>query len=1037
MSRKKSLSTSSSNPKSKLIQRAKRWFFGDDADQDDRIRYEALEPRILYSGSPVVDDTMVGAQVAEVAAANATGSGKGEGGGSAPVMADMPPTVLEAQEAGALGSDSAASVADAMEELPGGASIARIGSAEVGFQYRIGGEVDLSQFSLEDDGAGTFALDIRGGDDTDDFLRIDLSEVNGSLDLFYDGGLGGFDTLEISGVQTGSYTPGERYGDGSIEIGNHKIRFEGLEPVYIDGAGLENTSFRFTTPFGADDLVIDSPSEGMNRIRGASGGVAFEELIFTNINEVIVDATSNDVAGSDADTVTIADSIDADGLQSLTILTGSGEDTLIVGLDEPDLNLPGGTVTFDGGEGSDRIVGSSANTTWYVTGEDEGNVYGMFFQNTENLEGSADNEDLFVFGRGASLSGVIDGGIGGFDSLEFDAGDSAMTNFTAWDAHSGLIEMDFSTIEYYGLEPITMAGGAAANVTLSGGDDNALVSVVGGQLTIASVGVPTFESISFTSAPTSLTIDALGGNDVVTVDSTVNLTLGGVFEIDAEEIVISNGAAIDAGSVRLSARDDDSVQATTIGDVADRNATVTVEGSVVASGAIVIESSVVRNVAINQAGAVSLDRESVATVLIADSASLDAGGSLTISALTDGLIDVVSGTSATSEFLESASVELGAATLQAGTLSVAATTSTNYNATARLATNRVSGLSEIEATGTTFTTDGNTELLAKDESEFDARTGNSLTDVAGISTAVSIDNSIAHNDLDRYVVVTLNQVDADVTAGNFSTSASREVDAYANVGVTSVSNNSGLGVLPNISFGGSKAYNVISGVVSSSVTDSEIDLLAGDLLVSASDSGKVEAVAKTSASTTVSGTQLFGTGYSVGASQAWNLYGIRPADPTALGIFDLMGADLGAPESGPVTALIEDSTVTVSGGVTVQAISSIDLDSEVTNLVDAAADGFSGTGASAGGAIFTSSIVNGGASATVAGDTGSMTVSAGGALTVSATDASTITARTEFKTSATAENGNPLSDSDATAFGGMLVRNQIESGTVASVVNAT
>ena len=44
---------------------------------------------------------------------------------------------------------------------------------------------------------------MQGSEDTDDVLRLDLSNMGTSLDLFFDGGAGGFDTLRIKGETTG------------------------------------------------------------------------------------------------------------------------------------------------------------------------------------------------------------------------------------------------------------------------------------------------------------------------------------------------------------------------------------------------------------------------------------------------------------------------------------------------------------------------------------------------------------------------------------------------------------------------------------------------------------------------------------------------------------------------------------------------------------------------------------------------------------------------------------------------------------------
>ena len=102
---------------------------------------------------------------------------------------------------------------------------------------------------------GISGLIIQGTDETDDTLIVDLSRGDLPLPVTFHGGAGGYDTLVISGMAVGSYTPGPVFGDGTIEAGATSISFTGLEPVFIDGAatpmvdgtspaGLSTTAYR-------------------------------------------------------------------------------------------------------------------------------------------------------------------------------------------------------------------------------------------------------------------------------------------------------------------------------------------------------------------------------------------------------------------------------------------------------------------------------------------------------------------------------------------------------------------------------------------------------------------------------------------------------------------------------------------------------------------------------------------------------------------------------------------------------------------------
>ncbi len=62
--------------------------------------------------------------------------------------------------------------------------------------------MNWSQFGLNQESEG-FPITVQGSEDTDDVLSLDLSNMGTSLDLFFDGGAGGFDTLRIKGETTG------------------------------------------------------------------------------------------------------------------------------------------------------------------------------------------------------------------------------------------------------------------------------------------------------------------------------------------------------------------------------------------------------------------------------------------------------------------------------------------------------------------------------------------------------------------------------------------------------------------------------------------------------------------------------------------------------------------------------------------------------------------------------------------------------------------------------------------------------------------
>ena len=91
------------------------------------------------------------------------------------------------------------------------------------------------------------------------------------------------------------------------------------------------------------------------------------------------------------------DSVSLEGVTSVAIAGGAGDDTLTVSTAGGSLPVP---VAFDGGAGDDTIGGPTADTTWTVSGSGSGSVAGVTFSGAESLRGAANNNDTFVVARG-------------------------------------------------------------------------------------------------------------------------------------------------------------------------------------------------------------------------------------------------------------------------------------------------------------------------------------------------------------------------------------------------------------------------------------------------------------------------------------------------------------------------------------------------------------------------------------------------------------------------------------------------------------
>jgi hypothetical protein len=192
-------------------------------------------------------------------------------------------------------------------------------------------------------------------------------------------------------------------------------------------------------------------------------------------------------------------------------------------------------VNFDGGDGNDTLVGPSQDSTWTITDADSGYVGNVVFTDVENLTGAANNQDTFVFDASGSLSGLLEGGDGGFDVVEVNAAGSTSIVSAPTGPDSGFIILDGSTIQYAGFEPVLLDLDVGANVSFDlsqkaaspaptnpGVDDVIeLRSVGGGQFILESLN-DTFEDTTFTDpgASGSVTIDLGVGNDNLTLKDT-------------------------------------------------------------------------------------------------------------------------------------------------------------------------------------------------------------------------------------------------------------------------------------------------------------------------------------------------------------------------------------------------------------------------------------------------------------------------------------------------------------------------------------
>ena len=106
-------------------------------------------------------------------------------------------------------------------------------------------------------------------------------------------------------------------------------------------------------------------------------------------------------------------------LNSIKLNGITGNDTITIDYSNGN-PIPGGGLTIDGGAGSNTLIGTGQPNTWNITGANSGTLNGVAFSNIQNLTGGTSG-DAFHFSTGGSVSGNIDGGAGGTNTLDYSS----------------------------------------------------------------------------------------------------------------------------------------------------------------------------------------------------------------------------------------------------------------------------------------------------------------------------------------------------------------------------------------------------------------------------------------------------------------------------------------------------------------------------------------------------------------------------------------------------------------------------------------
>ena len=278
------------------------------------------------------------------------------------------------------------------------------------------------------------------------------------------------------------------------------------------------------------------------------------------------------------------------------------------------------------------LAGPSTDSTWTVNGAGVGSLGPLSFNGFTNLTGAAGNRDTFVFAQPAGrLTGVVDGGAGGYDALVVNGGNTVTSSSS--DSSSGTVTVDGHVITYKGLEPVTVSGAPNVVVNLTTSTDTVTVTQSGGNVTVSGSTVETI----LISGATSIKIDGIGGTDSVTVTGMVSLP-GASFELRAETITVGSGTTIDTtgvgvdGSITLAAGDEQT-GSSTLGYVAPTALSlVSINAAVLKSGSITLSATSTVTPASPTDHYMLLNANSTATVEVLGESELRASGDITLAA---------------------------------------------------------------------------------------------------------------------------------------------------------------------------------------------------------------------------------------------------------------------------------------------------------------------------------------------------------------------------------------------------------------------
>ena len=275
----------------------------------------------------------------------------------------------------------------------------------------------------------------------------------------------------------------------------------------------------------------------------------------------------------------------------------------------------------------------------------------------------------------------------------------------------------------------------------------------------------------------------------------------------------------------------------------------------------------------------------------------------------------------------------------------------------------------------------------------------------------------------------ISDLDVDVVNGDVSITADTTSTLEANLSTeASSSGGSQFGEGTSIAVNGIVATNVARGETEAKVEDSDI-VASGDVSVKASNTSSVDATVENA---TTSGDAA------IGVTVAFNSVGYESADILSNSVDALLGKSvLGTDEASGATAFISDTAANAGGEVTADAESAVSMNSSVSNTTESAASALTGATGLSVGTVVASNKAASAAEAYIENSNELSTVSVAGdsGVSVTATDSSSVDAEVLLKAASETSNENPFSDSDSIGVAAAVVMNDVKGGAKSRINN--